>query len=249
MASCAQAEFLPGFVSHSLQFANNLPRLPVKAIKGRNDFETFCNSFVREDYLNGRLSVILDVTTCRDVDAVSDVSLGRNQTVKDATAFVLEFHAINLDEVDDWNKEDVFIVQIQGIDGANVGVPSFVRFHAFNHKVEDGRGLAYFSCLREVAYKFLPRIRDWKMRPLGQSGGAEFFNGSAPSKIESASQIVDCISRKHRDICFEGSISQGVIKELLPRLSIDLAGGWVSIGRSVDSLLNIRDVLLGPFDL
>lgn len=249
MASCAHVEFLPGIVSHSLKFANNLPRFPVKAIKGRNDFETFCNSFVREDYLNGRLSVILDATTGRDIDAVSDVSLGRNQTVEDATTFILEFHAINLDEVDDWNQEDVFIVQIEGVDGVDVGVPSFVRFHALHHEVEQRRGFAYFSCLREIAYKFLPQIWDREMRPLVHGFGTDFFNGSTPCEIKSASQIVDCISRNHGDVCFEGSVSQSVVKELLPRLSINLAGGWVSIGRSIDAVLHIRDVLLGPFEL
>ena len=234
---------------HPLKSSNDLPRLSVERPQCRNDFESFCDRFAREDYLNGRLSIVLDVTPNRDVNAVSNVSVGRYQVVENRPLFVLQFHAVDSDKVNNRDQENMFVVDVESVNGANIAVPSLVRFHALNHQVEDGRSSAYFSCLCEIAYKFLPRIGNGKLSPSSEGSGAELFNYTAPSEIESASQIVDCISGDKCNFPFECSVSQCVVKELLPRLAINLEAGWLSIRRSADAFLKVRDVLLGPFDL
>jgi len=60
---------------------------------------------------------------------------------------------------------------------------------------------------------------------------------------------MDCISDYEGKVGLQGSVSQSVLNELLPRLQINLEAGSVSVRRAADALLNIRDVLVGPFDL
>jgi hypothetical protein len=62
-------------------------------------------------------------------------------------------------------------------------------------------------------------------------------------------EIVNCVADHERNIGAEGPIKKNVVEELFPRLTVDVQGGAVAVGRGTESLLDISDVLIGPFDL
>jgi hypothetical protein len=215
----------------------------------RSDFETFCRRPILEDYLHGRLSIAIDVSPWRDGDAVSDKPFDSSQAPNiNASMFVLQLHAINSDDLKNWRQEFVFVVNVEVMKGAHVAVPSSVRFQVIHQESEDARGWIYFSSLSEGRFKVVPIVPEGHFVVPSECPRAKSLEDSAPSVIKSAPEIMNRITRHKGNIGANGPVAKDVIQILLPRLRVDLEAGWVSINRGAESLLNIRDVLLGPFD-
>jgi hypothetical protein len=144
----------------------------------------------------------------------------------------------------------VLVVNVEIVEGENIAVPSLVTFHTVKHEFNDGRGFWYFSAFRECGFKFLAsalRInREFSMP--GRTLGTEGMNSSTPNNIKSASEIVDRITNNQGNVMAQLSISKAVIEELFPRFAVDVQAGAVTVRRGAESLLDIRDVLIGPFD-
>jgi hypothetical protein len=164
--------------------------------------------------------------------------------------YIFQFHAHNPRDGEHWDQEMVFIVNVKGMKGENIAVPSSVWFYVLNQEIEESRCRAYASCLGKVRYESFPRVGD---REFGFSGiepfGTQSLRGIPPSNIQSGMEIVDCIANHERNIGAKGPIKKNVVEELFPRLSIEVQGGAVAVGRGTESLLDVSDVLIGPFDL
>ena len=90
----------------------------------------------------------------------------------------------------------VFVVDVEIVEGQNIGVPSLVAFHSVDHELNDRGGFWYLSAFRKRGFKFLagPFGIDRELPILGRDLSSQSVNGSTPHNIESASEIMDCIA-------------------------------------------------------
>lgn len=201
-------------------------------------------------YEEGDLSVICELRA--KLNGLPVGAVGRddqNISEQPRPIYVFQFHAHNPRDGEHWNQEMVFVVDVKGMKGENIAVPSSVWFYVLDHEIEESRCRAYASCRGKVRYEFFPRLGDGEFGFSGtESFGTQSAHGIAPSNIQSAFEIVDCVANHERNIGAKGSIKKNVVGEVFPRLSIDVHGGAVAVGRGAESLLDISDVLIGPFD-
>lgn len=233
----------------TLQASNDPSDFFGKLHQGSGYFEILSRRSIAERYVKYDLSVVLELGL--KTNSFTKRVRPRNGDIENVNGpvFVLQFDAHDPSDGDDRNEELVFVVNVQGVQRENVAVPSFVTFDVVNYEIEDARSGRYASTLLENRFKpvfGLARI-DGKFRVPVRV--AESSNDFAPRDVKSGSQIVDCIARNQCEVGTQVSVSERVVKELFPRLSIHVQAGSVTVGRGVESLLEIRDVLIGPFDL
>ena len=196
-----------------------------------------------ESYAEFNLSVILKLGTKFNDLSVEIRSSNGNIKSINRPVFVLQFNAANPSHRKHGNEEEMFIVNIESAEGQNIHIPSLVRFHCIDDKVDE-RGQYFFSL--QSGLKVFSRLlgKDRKLAVIGNS-----WQHSAPRDIEGAVEIVNCIANNQGDICSEVAISKAVVEELFPRISIDVQAGAVSVRRGAESLVDIVDVIVGPLDL
>lgn len=243
MSSCA----IPLF--NSLQGSNNPSDTPRPVLEGWDYTKSLSRHSIAELYLDGRVSVALELTSKRNLDSSRAEASQSESAGLNLPVFVFQFHVINEHEIQDHDKQAVFIVNIEPVNGPQVGVPSFVRFHAIDHEAKQAASVGYFSFFGENRFKCLPFGPERKIEELGLEGGrVQSCVGFSPCDIKSALEIVDCVSNHQCEVSADFPVTNSVIEKLLPRLRVDVQSQMVSISRSKDSLLNISDVLIGPFD-
>lgn len=239
-----------GDLFHSLEGSNDTQSLSRKADQCRNDFEIVSRCSLSERYLKSDLSVILELASKHNSRSI-DVRSGDGYCeMVNRPIWVLQLDAINSHDGEDRDQEMMFVVNVEVVDGTNIVVPTFVRFHALYQEIEQGRTGRYFSCLRERRFKMLPIVSDDEFSALGtESIRTQDSDGFSISDIESTLEIMNCIANHQGNVRAQLAISKAVINELLPRISVDVHGGSVCVRRGEESLVDISDVLVGPFDL
>lgn len=218
-------------------------------LKSENHLLALQRTSLAERYVKSDLSVILELAPKRN-DLPVEVGLGkRDEIAVNRPVFVLQFHAINRNHSNHWNQEMVFVAHVEGVKSADINVPSFVRFHNINQESEELRTGRYLSCLFELGFKMLPIVAHNELSLGGiESRRADGLDGFPIGNIQSALEIVNCVTDNQCEIGAQFSVSKSVVEELFPRLSVDVQSGAVSIRRDPQSLVDIRDVLIGPFD-
>jgi hypothetical protein len=246
MASVA----LYGFsaLSHSLNGSDDLIDLPRPALESRDYLDIIERCSLAERYLESNLSVVLELGLNGRNSLPVKVGPRQNDVkAVNRPVFILHFHAADANDCEHRDQELMFVVDVELAEGENVVVPSFVSFYSINYQIDEGR--VYFG-LNEAGFKFLPSTLgvDRKFGAAVESVGTKVSDSSTPNDIESGMQIVNCIADNKRNVRAESAVSKSVVKELFPRLTIHVQHGAVSVGRGAESLLDIRDVLIGPFD-
>jgi hypothetical protein len=237
---------------HPLQDSDDFQGLGGESLQRRDDLEALRGCTLAERYLKSDLSVILELGLKGNR---LPVSIGRrkkrNVESVNASIFVLKFHAFDACDGEHWNEEMVLVVNVEIAEGEKIAVPSLVTLHLIEHEQDDGRGFRYFSAFRERGFKFLscPGGVDWELSVLGRGFSAHCVNCGTPRNIKSASEVVNSIANNQSNVGAQCSVSKEVVEELFPRIAIDVQAGSVCVRRGAESLLNIRDVLVGPFDL
>ena len=246
-------DLLPSLIGYSLQGSHDARSLPSQTQKREDDFGIVSQYPIAERYADGHLSVVLDVTAKRNGNAVGQQWSSSGERVDiDLPAFILQFQAINRNNVRHWDEQMVFVVNVEIVKGANiaVAVPSFVRFYSIHKQIKQCRTANYFSSLLKRRFVVLPVVTDEKLSLGGvESLRAQSADDFTVCDIESAAQIMNCVSGNQCEVAPNGSVPRAVVEEMLPRLRVNLDGSGVGIWRSADALLKIRDVLFGPFDL
>ena len=211
-----------------------------ESLQSGNDFDVLQRCSIAEGYAENRLSVILDLGPKGDLPPVGIRSGKGNGEIGSQPVFVLQFDAAPM--------AAVFVVNVEIMQGANIGIPSQVIFHAINNEIEEGRRGRYFSAFRERGFKLMPVFVDREFGPSRVGLRENRSNRGAPCDIKSAVEIVNCIANHQGDIGAQFPVSKAIVGELFPRLAIDVQAGSLSVSRGSESLLDIRDVLVGPFD-
>jgi hypothetical protein len=233
---------------HPLNGEYDIPSLVSPLLKSRYNFEALDRASFAERYIENDLSVILDLGLKGD-DLGVRIRRREKRDVEstDAPIFMLKFDAFDGRSCNHWDEDDMFIVNVQTVQGENVRVPSLVTFHAIQREVDK---LSVYFSLHERGFKLFPS-HIWanrKFRLRAVSGRTEVLESSAPDNIKSAMQIVNCIADNQCDVRAEFAVGKPVIESLIPCTEIHVHGRAVAVGRGAESLLDIRDVLLGPIN-
>ena len=233
--------------SNPSQSPDNSFDLPCEEAESGNEFETFGRCSVPELYLEGRVSVVLDLAVKRNFDVAGERSSERQSEAIDFPIFLLQFHTVDRQDIQDRDEQMVFVLNVEPVNRPNVRVASVVRFHAVYQQLEEVGTGAYFSCLRKGRFQMLPIISDNEFGSVRvESGGAYSLNRVAIGDVKSASDIVDCVANHQRELRANVLLSKPVIEELFPRIRLNVKRQVISVLRGKESLLNIRDVLIGP---
>lgn len=235
----------------SLQGFYDSLNLPREALKGRDHFEIFERCSLSESYLKSDLSVVLDLAIQGHPSPVEIGSDEHDGVSVDRPVFMLQFHSLDSGDRKHWNQEMMFVVNVEIVEGENIAVPSLVTLHSVEHEFNNRGRFWYRSAFRKRGLKFVacPFGINRELPVLGRRAVPQGVNCSAPHNIESASEIVNCIANDQCDIGAQFPISRAVVEDMFPRLAIHVQAGAVSVRRGVESVLDIRDVLVGPFDL
>jgi hypothetical protein len=238
----------PAKSNHCSQAQHDLFDLRREAVQRRNDFEVFRRCSLAERYVKGQLSVVLELCPKSDGLPVKVGARKRNIEPIDSPIFVLQFQAIDAHDHNRRHEEAVFVVDVEQVQGENIGVSSFVRFYVVQDEPDNGRGYWYFMVFRQHRLNSFPRPVGID-EELGVFGSGVWGYDCSPSNVESTAKIVDRVTDHGCKVGPEEIINKAVVEELFPRLGIHVQAGAVSIRRGAESLLDIRDVLVGPFDL
>lgn len=231
--------------SQSPDDAANLRR---ESNQGRNDLLILQSIPLAERYQESRLSVILDLCSIRHDSSVVTGSRQNNISPLPTPIYILKFQALDGRNGNHWDKGMVFVVNVELMNGENISVPSSVWFYAIDEQIKEGGGGRYFSAQFGLKAPSLFFGVDGELAKFGVGIRDECRVRFTPRNVQSAVQIVDCIANNERNFPRQSPISKSVIEELFPRLSINVQAGSVSVGRGEKSLIDIRDVLIGPFD-
>lgn len=227
---------------HPLKRSDNYVDLCRVPAKSRDHFDALQRCSLAELYLKSDLSVILELGMLPERLPVVVGSREHDIVARCAPVFVLQLHAGYSNDGQHGNQQDMFIVNVEIVEGEDIVVPSLVRFHTIDHEREE-RGRYVFSL--QSGFKVFPRFLGVD-RKLTVSG--DLREHGAPCNIKSAVEIMNCVTNQQGDIGAERAVSKSVIEELFPRLDIHVQTGAVCVGRDTKSLLDISDVLVGPFD-
>src|SRR5271157_1486310 len=240
---------------HSLQSPDNLPNLSGKHLQGGDYFELLGRCSLSERYLESDLSVILELSLKSDSATVctpkprSIESREANVEGVNRPVFVLQCNANNSSGGNHGYKEAMFVVNVEVVEGQDIAVPSLVTLNMIDHEVKDA-GSRIYASIFEGSFKPISGLigPDGKVSPASRpvSNNADDID---PCNIKSGAEIVNCISSNQCEVGLQVAIFQSVVKELFPRLSVHVKPGSVTVGRGKESLLEICDVLIGPFDL
>lgn len=222
---------------------DNSEGLSREAPKRRHYVNSLQRCSLAEGYLKSDLSVVLKLGLQSNNLSVGIGSCQGDIESVDRSVFVLQFHAANSSYCKHWNEQKMFIVNVESAEGQNIPIPSLVRFHFIDDKVDERTG--YFFSLQS-GLKVFSRLlgKNGKFAVIGDS-----WQHPTPRDIKSAIEIVDCIAHNQCDIGAECAVSKAIVEELFPRVSVDVQAGAVSVRRGAESLVDILDVLIGPFDL
>jgi hypothetical protein len=143
-------------LSQPLQEVNDSESFSRKPEKRRDDFEVLKRRSLSKGYSEGHLSVILNLAV-KGNDSSVGIRYGQGDIeAVNRSVFVLDFHAIDSRYGKEWDQKMVFVVNVKVMDGANIAVPSLVRFNALHQELEQRRFGIYFSGLDERGFKVLP---------------------------------------------------------------------------------------------
>ena len=204
-----------------------------------------------EDYRQGNLSLILDVVA----DAHRDIPWWLLQGAPgtpvslDFTSLILCFNAIKRSVVNSREQEAVFISDVEAMDRPDGKIPSFVRLYLGRddpEKVSTGR--VYFSPMKR-RLELIRGLINWELGERADCLGGNPLNGFEPRIIESALQIVNSVPEHQCDVSKGFPVSEVMLNDFIPGLWIDLHRSYVGVWQNAHSCVNIRNVLIGPFDL
>jgi hypothetical protein len=143
----------------------------------------------------------------------------------------------------------------QIVQGPQGPVPSLVGLYDIHDKItqpDNARMVGTFLLCQSAiygTYKFLPLISDWKARPFVGHPSTDSIECSVVQQIKSASHIVQGIPDDER-----GGTDRELPEEcdehmIAPFVFLNGHGVKIGIGKIGNELIQVMDVLHGPFNL
>ena len=213
-------------------------------------FKSFSRCSLAEGYVKLHLSVILELAPKRNNSPVKLPVRKEGEIVNVyRPIFVLQFNACDSSYRNRWDEESVFVVDVEAMDGENIAVPSLVSLHMVHKEIVDSGVRVYASCFGKYTFKPLFRLVGLDGEHCEIANRIPYFPYDfKPCNIKGGAEIMDSIASDDREFAPQHVIPRRVVKELFPRISIHVQAGAVTVGRCKDSIAELVDVLVGPFD-
>ncbi len=96
-----------------MQKPDDLRDLPRISLEGWDYAKSLRRYSIAEPYLNGRVSVVLEVAIKRNLGAPEAESTQCQGAAIGRPIYVFQFHAINEHEIQDWNEQAMFVVNVE----------------------------------------------------------------------------------------------------------------------------------------
>lgn len=201
-----------------------------------------------EQYLVGRLCFVLEFRAGREPMDDVPPNTSHSKHFIDVPSFVLYVHSKSC-HVEERKQDHVLIFDVQCVKGPNgVALPSVVRFHT-KYKILKSRNGSYFNTSDGGYYSFTA-IPDRELSVVVNCRRRDLTEKLTPSQIQSGAKIMDGISDNGSQIESQ-RLLRLVIENQIPGLAINILdeGLEVRLNKVSDPDFDLRDVLLGPFNL
>ena len=172
----------------------------------RNLIESFNNRFTLKDisipekYLEGRISIALNVHFTHSANGMDKIPIADNHANIFYFKAILAFNANVRDFAysNDWDQKSVFIHSIETIDPPQGIIPSLVRLYNIEDQSSDfgSRGDLYFSFFNSD-YKILPSFMKREMNFVAS-------DNTISNKIKGCSQIMNYVTDDKRNFPWNG---------------------------------------------
>lgn len=221
-----------------------------------NDRLSFERCSIAEEYRKGRLAITIDLNIPSlhrrryyiQFSAIRDAK-GTSPETKpaishnDVGGYVLQF-----ENMEGRNQQNVLIRDIQIVKCAQERVASLVSANVVCQHGDDIRRTLQYS-LTQGRYEFIFVVKHPKCSPFGglASGGGDKLD---IGNIQRSSQIMDGVSEDKGDITWD--IPDHLhLQEIVSGLSVFLYSNSaeITMNKVADHLCELRNVLIGPFDL
>ena len=215
------------------------------------------NSKVKE-YLRGRMALVLDC----EIHSFSTFDIygtGRIQNEKRGSAFLSEGSVLLIlkanpaypHKLQHWNQKLVFIPDVQIVQSPDGMIPSLVGLHyVCNEIMNMDADLLLFESTVQGAYKVVPRVTNRKSREFIGFPTA-LKDGSVVDEIQCAPEIVKNVADNYCAVIERENGSQLKAENICKSITVCLNDERVTVRVDVadQERINVRDVLLGPFNL
>ena len=163
---------------------------------------------------------------------------------------VLKAHLVNRHKLPHWDKKLMFVDDIQPVQGPDGVIPSLAGLYYFEYRMMNTLGnLLLFEILIQGGFKFFPRVFDWKLS-LVIDLPFRSDNALTIGDVKRASEIMESVTDNYCN--FGGrKLPLTLYTEALHsvRLLINTKGVEVRANEVGNNIVNVTDVLVGPFNL
>jgi hypothetical protein len=217
-----------------------------------DDRLTFQNLSFVEKYLEGRLSVVLDVeiTGCRYGFEYSALANNERHVDDSVSLVVLSVYAIQLRDREKRYQQSMFIGNIELIEGAENIVPSRVRLYPIQNQIDDISASSLYASTINSTFKFLPCLIERESRVFGRDSPGPNDN-LASHEVKGGSQVVDGVPN-HQGNFLGNAFGHFKLEDIVSFISIFLDVKAVKVCLDKEGCkdrVKLLDVLIGPFDL
>jgi hypothetical protein len=220
-------------------------------VQRRDDRLTFEGKSIIEEYSSGRMALILysKIFPLELVQRQSPRLVGNQPLLKRPffSIFVLKANTSNVDDLQEWNKELMFVSNIQVIQSPDRVIPSLVGLYVVQEQIMDfDLDLLLFEKIHEGSFQFISGIANGKPTVFGDFP-ATLYDNVVPENVECAPEIVQHIPDHHSGIL--GWKCIGVVKpgQQIPSFQILVDRDDVKIIFSGPSI-QFGEVLRGPLN-
>lgn len=232
-----------------LERFNNAARKLRELFKRWDNRLTLAGQSFVEVYKHGRMTVVcdLEIACLRKENGPGFKS--ESDTAPMLASVVFEAKIREYSELYDWKQKHVFIEDVEFVKCAEGVIPSRIRLYDIHDEVDDLFGGLLYVSTRNGAYKTIPGIVDRKLSVLGAySSPAE--NHVANGKIQSTLEVMNSISDDERKSVWN-RFSLSDLQNILASIRVMLYQQSVEVTalENLDVAVQVRDVLLGPFNL
>jgi hypothetical protein len=205
-------------------------------------------SRLAEQYANGEIAMIFDVTSRREIEVDSTINGdGVGSDFLKSAKLILHRNAIQCPMGDYWKQQFVLIDNVEIVKSAEGIIPSTVRLYLGQEGTKDDRGGDVYVSPFDPVFEFFPRFREGESRVLVNDSGINLLRNNEPSVIQRRSEVVDCISDDQRHFAEQSRSDLGMIYEgFLASCGIYFGRGSVTLSQLQDRTVDVRNMLLGP---
>lgn len=247
MLSCAQKQSALAESLQQLHDSENRLRIHLERIR-KNRLVSLIS--IVERYRDGNLSLVLyfDSERHRDIPGRLLPSPHCEPLGVDLSGVILRFDAADRRIENSWDKQPVFISQVQSVYGPNGVIPSCVRLYLVKNHVEQSSGGRIYSIPAKGIFKGISCRIDREFSEFSQSAGSDFSNGFDPGIVEGALEVMESIPGDQSDRTPGTPVRNVVLDDIVSKLRINLDCGHITLFQQLNPSIQLADVMFGPVD-